>query len=222
MKCLLVKAHPLAESLCSSTARRIIEVLGSMGHEITVSDLYEEHFDAAMTASERDSYYKETYHTAGVADQIERLQSAEAIVLVFPTWWFGMPAILKGWFDRVWAPGEAYDHAPGYGPIRPRLQNLREMLVVTSLGAPWWIDFFIMRRPVRRILKTAIAGTCAPGCRFRMVSIYKSESLTSKRVSRFFSRIEDALSRWPGKKNQPHAQAVHSSHTAGTTRRTET
>jgi len=52
-----------------------------------------------------------TFQSGVDAGQIDRLMSAEALVLVFPTWWFGFPAILKGWFDRVWAPGIAYDHA---------------------------------------------------------------------------------------------------------------
>lgn len=196
MHCLIIKAHPLAQSLCACATDKIAKILSSKGHEIAVKDLYKEHFDAAMTASERESYYKDTYHIQSVADQMESLLSAEAIVLVFPTWWFGLPAIMKGWFDRVWAPGIAYDHDPGYGPIKPRLHHLREVLVVTSLGAPWWVDFFIMRRPVRRILKTAIVGACAPKCRFQMVSIYNSERLSSSQVENFLERIQKALSKW--------------------------
>jgi putative NADPH-quinone reductase len=117
-------------------------------------------------------------------------------VLLFPTWWFGFPAILKGWFDRVWAPGVAYDHADAYGPIQPRLSNLRHMLVVTSLGSPWWVDRLILWQPVKRILKTAIVGTCAPKCRFQMLSLYQSEDLSPEMVERFRQRIEVVLSGW--------------------------
>ena len=118
------------------------------------------------------------------------------MVLVFPTWWFGPPAILKGWLDRVWAPGVAYDHAPDYGPIVPRLSDLREMLVVTSLGSPWRVDRLAMGRPVRRIFKTALVGTWAPQCRFRMLSLYKSEDATRQRVERFWRRIERVAASW--------------------------
>jgi putative NADPH-quinone reductase len=129
--------------------------------------------------------------------QVERLLAAEAMVLVFPTWWFGFPAILKGWFDRVWAPGFAYDHAEEYGPIKPRLSNLRHMLAVTSLGAPWWVDRFILRQPVKRVLKTAIVGTCAPQCRMRMLSLYKSERPAAPRVERFGLKVARELRQWP-------------------------
>ena len=149
MRCLVVKAHPLSESLCSSMTRRVVEMLQAEGHEATLEDLYAEKFDASMTAAERASYYEGQYFTQSVSAQVERLLSAEAIVLVFPTWWFSFPAILKGWFDRVWGPGVAYNHSRGYGPVKPRLHNLREMLVVTSLGVPWWVDRVIMRQPVK-------------------------------------------------------------------------
>jgi NAD(P)H dehydrogenase (quinone) len=196
MRCLVVKAHPLSESLCSSMTLRVVEMLQAEGHEVTLEDLYAEKFDAAMTAAERASYYEGQYSTQAVSDQVEHLLSAEAIVLVFPTWWFSYPAILKGWFDRVWAPGVAYDHSPGYGPIKPTLHNLREMVVITSLGAPWWVDRLIMKEPVKRVLKKAIVGPCAPKCRFQMVSVYKSESLTSAQVDEFWLRVKRALSRW--------------------------
>ncbi len=122
--------------------------------------------------------------------------NAEAVVLVFPTWWFGFPAILKGWFDRVWAPGVAYERANGFGPIEPRLSGLHHMLVVTSLGVPWWVDRFVMRQPVKRVLKVAIVGPCAPACRLQMLSMYKSERLTQGQVEKFAHRIEEALRRW--------------------------
>lgn len=176
--------------------RRAVSMLRAGGHTVEIEDLYENGFDAAMVPAERSSYYGGPYDTRLVADSVERLLAAEAIVLVFPTWWFGFPAILKGWFDRVWGPGVAYDHAAGYGPIRPRLKQLREMLAITSLGASWWIDSLVMRQPVKRVLKTAIIGACAPQCRLQMVSIYKSEQLTPAQVNRFGARVEKALSKW--------------------------
>jgi putative NADPH-quinone reductase len=176
--------------------RRVVETLQAAKHEVILEDLYAQRFDAAMTAVERASYYDGPYVTQSVSAYVEQLLSAEALVLVFPTWWFGFPAILKGWFDRVWSPGVAYDHSSGYGPIKPRLDKLREMMVITSLGAPWWVDRIILRQPLKRVLKSAIVGTCAPKCRFQMVSMYKSESLTSTQIDEFWLRVKRALSKW--------------------------
>lgn len=196
MRCLVVKAHPLAESLCSTLTARILHVLRDAGHAVELEDLYERKFAASLTEAERRGYYT-AYSMEEVAPQVGRLLAAEAIVLVFPTWWFGFPAILKGWFDRVWAPGVAYDHGDDLGPIKPRLTRLRHMLAVTSLGSPWWVDRLILRQPVKKVLKTAIVRSCAPSCRLQMLSLYGSERLTPTQVARFTNRIEHVLRRWP-------------------------
>lgn len=196
MKCLIVVAHPIEDSLCRTLARSAIDALVSAGHEVEIEDLYRSEFAAALTAIERRSYYAESFDCNEVQQQIDRLLNAEALVLVFPTWWFGFPAILKGWFDRVWAPGVAYDHASDLGPIKPRLHQLKSTLAITSLGSPWWVDRLLLRRPVARVLRTALLGTCAPKCRFKMLSLYKAESLTASQVDSFSSRIKRELARW--------------------------
>ena len=119
MKCLVVIAHPVTDSLCHALAQSAIQALGEAGHTVEVEDLYAAEFPPALTTAERQSYYAPSFDATATQAQIERLLAADALVLVFPTWWFGFPAILKGWFDRVWAPGVAYDHASDLGPIPP-------------------------------------------------------------------------------------------------------
>lgn len=196
MKCLVVVAHPLKDSLCNSMATWAMDVLTSKGHEVVVEDLYGSGFSPLLTSSERQSYYMAHFEATGTQEQAKRLLSADALVLVFPTWWFGLPAMLKGWFDRVWAPGVAYDHASDLGPIKPRLHKLKKTIAITSLGSPWWVDRFILRQPVKRVLKVALLGTCAPECDFEMLSLYQAESLTQSKVEHFRARIERAFSKW--------------------------
>lgn len=196
MKCPVVVAHPDAASLCHSVAQSTIRALADAGHQVEVEDLYQAGFPPSMTPAERQSYYLAPFDASLVKEQIGRLLDAEALVLVFPTWWFGFPAILKGWFDRVWAPGVAYDHGAELGPIRPRLDRLRQALVVTSLGSPWWVDRLVLRQPVRRILRTALLGTCARACRFEMMSLYKAERLSAGKVQAFRARLGKTLARW--------------------------
>lgn len=196
MKCLVVIAHPLPDGLCRALARTVVDALTSAGHEVQVEDLYASAFAPALTPAERLSTYAPPYDASAIEPWAERLLAAEGLVLVFPTWWFGFPAVLKGWFDRVWAPGLAYDHADDYGPIRPRLKRLRRALAVTTLGSPWWVDRFLLHQPVRRVLGTALLGTCAPGCRFQMLSLYGVERIAPQRVERFSERIRGHLGRW--------------------------
>lgn len=196
MKCLVIAAHPLSASLCMSLSMHVVEQLQGGGHDVDFLDLYRNGFDASLSELERASYYQGSYDTSHVAAEVRQLAEAEAIVFVFPTWWFGFPAILKGWFDRVWAPGIAYDHAQDFGPIRARLHRLQKVMAITTLGAPWWVDYFVMRRPIRRVMKVALLYTCAPKCRFEMLSLYKCEDLDRAKVDGFRRRITEALSKW--------------------------
>ena len=163
---------------------------------MTVEDLYEEKFEPALSVKERQSYYGESYDSSNVAAQVNRLQEAEALVLLFPTWWFGFPAMLKGWFDRVWVPGIAYDHASDFGLIKPRLDSLRKVLVITTLGAPWWVDRVVMRQPLKRILKFALLGACAKDSKLKYLSLYNSEKLDEMKIEQFKSKIEKTLCEW--------------------------
>ncbi len=196
MKCLIVSAHPLADSLCNNLAKRVVNHLRESGHEVILEDLYANKFSPTLTSAERQTYYLDSYDSSAIAEQVDRLEQAEALVLLFPTWWFGFPAILKGWFDRVWAPGIAFDNTENFGPIKPRLKNLQKTLVVTTLGSPWWVDRFIMRQPVKRIVKVALLSTCASNCKLQFLSLYTSENLTTKRIQNFEQKIESELRKW--------------------------
>ena len=196
MKILVVTAHPLENSLCTALADHIVGRLESFGHTIVVENLYATQFDPVLSDSERRRYYADHYDATGVAHEVRRLEKAEALVMVFPTWWFGFPAILKGWFDRVWVPGVAYDHARDFGPIRPRLDGLRKAVVVTTLGAPWWVDYLVLWRPIKRILRFALLGACARNCRLRYLAFYKCETVNNARITRIKSRIDAALGKF--------------------------
>lgn len=196
MNCLLVTAHPLKEGLCDTLAKHITKKLMESGHEVVLEDLYATGFQAELTATERQSYYASSYDTKAIEAEVSRLLGAECLILVFPTWWFGFPAVLKGWFDRVWGPGVAYDHAHDLGPITARLSSLQRVLVVTTLGSPWWVDRLIMWQPVRRIMKYALLGTCSSKSKLQFLSLYKSENLNEESVLRFKHKIDRALSVW--------------------------
>ncbi|MEJ2587817.1 MAG: NAD(P)H-dependent oxidoreductase [Deltaproteobacteria bacterium] len=198
MNILIVKAHPLENSLCALFTEKAIHALERIGHDIILEDLYQNQFDAALTVEERRSYYSAAYDSSSVSGEIERLVNADALVLIFPTWWFGFPAILKGWFDRVWVPTVAYSHANDYGPIKPRLRRLKKTFVLTTLGGPWWLDYLILRRPVKRILRFALLGACARKSKLKFLSFYKCESVKPERVDTQIRRIEAELNKFFG------------------------
>jgi putative NADPH-quinone reductase len=198
MNILVVTAHPLKNSLCGLFSETVTGSLTNMGHAVHSENLYVNRFDPVLSMDERMTYYKESYDASKVSEEMERLVNSDALVLIFPTWWFGFPAILKGWFDRVWAPTVAYDHADDFGPIKPRLNNLKKAFVVTTLGAPWWVDHIILRRPIKRTLRFALLGACARKCKLKFLSFYKCESVDSVRKSKQIRKIESELTKFFG------------------------
>lgn len=188
----LLLAHPLPDSFCAAIAAQAEATVSARGNTVDRLDLYAESLDPRLTPAERVAYYNPPADLSAVVPYVDRLRAADKLVLVFPQWWFNMPAILKGWFDRVFQPGIAFDHTPGYGKIRPRLDNLDSVLAVTTLGSPWWAAELYMRNPLRRQLKGGIFGTCAPQARFRMLNCYRTELLSAAQRKTFLARVERA------------------------------
>src|SRR4051812_6908214 len=100
MRVLLIYCHPLAESYAAALRDAAIQGLLAAEHGVEVRDLYAEGFNPVLSAHERRSYYDQDTTADKTADHVAALQRAEALVFVYPTWWFGMPAMLKGWFER--------------------------------------------------------------------------------------------------------------------------
>ncbi|WP_059005608.1 NAD(P)H oxidoreductase [Streptomyces specialis] len=117
---LLVVAHPRSRSLTARVAARARERLEGAGFAVDLLDLHAEGFDPRMTvADEPDWGDRDKTYSAGTETHMRRLAAADTIVVVFPVWWFGLPAILKGWIDRVW------NHGFAYGGGRSRLRGKR-------------------------------------------------------------------------------------------------
>ncbi|MEJ1158078.1 NAD(P)H-dependent oxidoreductase [Prosthecomicrobium sp. N25] len=193
MRCLIILAHPLETSYAASLAATAKAALEARGHDVDLLDLYREGFDPRLTPSERAGYFDVPYDVSAVAAEVARLQAAEALVLVFPQWWFNVPAILKGWFDRVLAPGVAFEHDKAGGRIVPRLANIRHLWVLTTTGSPWWVVKLYMGDPVRRLLKRGIANVCAPRCRFRMLTLHDMDRATPERLAAHLERVRGEM-----------------------------
>ncbi len=155
---LIVFAHPEPKSLNGSLKNVAVERLTANGHSVVVSDLYVMKFKAAADGedflargnTDRLDYmgesrraYESGTQAADVAGEQEKLKAADAVIFQFPMWWFSMPAILKGWVERVLAAGFAYGIGQ-YGGGRwgdrygeGKLMGRRSMLSLTCGGPPW-------------------------------------------------------------------------------------
>ena len=190
---LVVLAHPLPESFAASAARHVVETLQAKGYTVDLLDLYAEDFDPRLTAAERAAYMEPNYQPTEVSVLVQRLKAADGLVLVFPQWWFNLPAIMKGFIDRVFVPGVAFEHDKAGGRIVPLMTDIRTFWVVTSTGSPWWVVHLYMGNPVKRILKRGVAAFCAKSVDFRMLEIHDMDRATEAKREGFLAKVRAAF-----------------------------
>ncbi|MCC8931746.1 NAD(P)H-dependent oxidoreductase [Rhizobium sp. 'Codium 1'] len=190
---LVVLAHPLSESFAASAARLVVETLQAKGYTVDLLDLYAEDFDPRLTAAERAAYMEPNYQPIEVSVLVQRLKAADGLVLVFPQWWFNLPAIMKGFIDRVFVPGVAFEHDKAGGRIVPLMTDIRTFWVVTSTGSPWWVVHLYMGNPVKRILKRGVAPFCARSVDFRMLEIHDMDRATEAKREGFLAKVRVAF-----------------------------
>ncbi|MEP2829979.1 NAD(P)H-dependent oxidoreductase [Parvibaculum sp.] len=194
MRVLVVYCHPKPDSYVAAMCDAVLEGLDQAGHETELVDLYADDFDPRFSAEEHETYEDPTSNGKGLEHYKEKLRSADGIVFVFPTWWYDMPAMLKGWLDRVWVPGTAFDLGDGGKAIQPRLQNIRFMGGVTSCGASWWWSKLV-GEPHRRILMRGMRALCGKDCRQVWLGCYQMDTSTQKKRTNFLSTIRRRMAR---------------------------
>jgi NAD(P)H dehydrogenase (quinone) len=190
----VVHCHPLTESYNHALFRTIVAALEERGHHVVATDLYREGFDPVMSAAERRSYYEPRYDDAAVAAEIALLRRVEGIIFCFPQWWFSLPAMLKGYFDRVWAPGIAFEHDPA-GGIRPLLTHIKLFGVVTTYGSPWWVARLMAGDPGRKVLMRALKAMCGRHVRSFFLAQYDLDRATAEARAAFMARVRSRIAR---------------------------
>lgn len=134
MRVLYLYCHPLAESFHAAIRERALRGLDRAGHDVDLCDLYAEGFDPVMSAEGRRDYHDVSRNQRGLEDHVSRLQAAEWLVVQFPVWSFGPPAMLKGYFDRLLMPGVGFDISD---PARVRrLLGYRRVTGFATYGRP--------------------------------------------------------------------------------------
>lgn len=189
MHALIVYCHPVPDSYTAALRDAVLRGLARAGHSTDVIDLHAEGFDPVMSPRERRDYYTPGVNAEPVADHLSRLKAADALIFVAPTWWYGPPALLKGWLDRVLVPHETFAVPAPRRPIERRLTNIRMLAVVTSLGCPWlwwlWIG-----QPGRRILLDGLGEIIDRRADRLWLALHEMDHANDRRRAGFLSKVE--------------------------------
>ncbi|MEM9708153.1 MAG: NAD(P)H-dependent oxidoreductase [Pseudomonadota bacterium] len=202
MRALLIYCHPRPESFTAAIRDLVAEKLDAAGAEVRILDLYRRGFDPVLTAAELETYENEAINTAPVAEDVAHLRWCDTLIFVYPTWWYGLPALLKGWLDRVLVPGVAF-FMPNQenSTIRPGLSHIRRLAVFTTCGASFWLTRYV-GAPGKRTLLRGVGVLCAPHCRKAFAAHYLMDSSSpatrEKHLARVAKRMDAFLGRPTG------------------------
>jgi NAD(P)H dehydrogenase (quinone) len=198
VKVLVVLAHPSQESFVSFLSSEVIAELGSGGHEVRHHDLWAENFNPLFTPYERLNHVgdvaEKLQHLPELRQHIEDLQWCDTLVLVYPTWWSGQPAMLKGWFDRVLMNGVAWVLPEGAARIRPLLTNVRRLVVVTTHGSSKLVNALEGESGKRTVFRS-VRLMLHRRVRCEWIAMYGVDNATLKQREKFSSHVRRRVRR---------------------------
>jgi putative NADPH-quinone reductase len=195
MRALVVHCHPREGSFTSAVRDTVVARLEAAGAEVRVNDLYARGFAPVLTGAEWEAYLDSPANAEAVARDVSDLRWCDTLVFVYPTWWYGLPAALKGWLDRVLLPDVAFlmpDES--HRDIRPALTHIRRLGVFTTCGASWWLTRWV-GAPGRRTLLRGVGLLCAKPLRTAFAAHYSMDSSTPESRARHLARVGRAVDR---------------------------
>ena len=205
MRALVVYCHPRETSFTAAVRDVVVEKLHGVGAEVRVTDLYARGFDPVLSSPEHEGYLDCPENCAPVQSDVDDLQWCDTLIFVYPTWWYGLPAVLKGWLDRVFLPDVAFMMPDSENAtIRRGLEHITRLGVFTTCGASWWLTQLV-GAPGKRTLMRGVGLLCAPRFKRTFAAHYLMDSSTDASRKKHLARVAAKMDRFVG---LPAAKAV--------------
>lgn len=199
MRALVIYSHPKEGSFNAAIRDLVLGKLAEVGAEVRLIDLYKDGFHPVLSADELDIYEDTSCNCDPVAQHVEALQWCDTLIFVYPTWWYGLPAMLKGWLDRVLVPGVAFLMPDQQNTdIRPGLTNVTRLAIFTTCGASWWLTRLI-GAPGRRTLQRGVRLICAKGCKTTYAAHHSMDSSTPESRAKHLGQVSRKMERFVGR-----------------------
>jgi NAD(P)H dehydrogenase (quinone) len=156
MKVAIVFNHPYEGSYCNAVLNSVIKGLSDGGHTVDLLHLDNDNFDPVMRARDLKAFKDGEPCDPQVITYRERLANAEHLIFIFPVWWELMPAMTKGFIDKVIFPGVAYDydHSGRYPKMVKRFHQLNGVTVVTTMNTPSLVYRLVFGNAIKKALFT--------------------------------------------------------------------
>lgn len=151
MKVVLVFNHPYEGSFCNAILNAVKSGLLNGNHEIDLIHLDNDNFNPVMTAADLKGFRDKQPVDPKVIEYSNRIKNADYLVFIFPIWWELMPAMTKGFIDKVVFPGVAYDYANKSNTrMKPLWGNLKGVTLITTMNTPQWLYLLLFGNAIKR------------------------------------------------------------------------
>lgn len=200
MRVHVVHAHPVETSYNRALFNTVCETLAAKGDEVDALNLYDEQFQAAMSRQERLEYHDVPGNlTPTIKPYVDRLRACDKIVFVHPVWNYGYPAILKGYFDRIFLPGVSFvlegGDEPDKGKLVPAMTNIKKVAYVTTYGGDRFRTW-IMGDPPRRLAMRWAWVTFGTRMPPKYLALYDMNNQTETGLKGFIEKVRGEMQRF--------------------------
>lgn len=154
-KILIIAGHPYAGSYSHALAQAYRQGAEAAGAQVAWLDLAAASFDPVL----RHGYQQRQPWEPALEAAWAQIVAADHLVWVFPLWWYGLPALVKGFIDRVFLPGKAFNYLPNRPLPEPLLRGKSARLIVTA-DSPYWYYAWFIGAPLRSQFKRGTLGFC--------------------------------------------------------------
>ncbi|MBB3840041.1 putative NADPH-quinone reductase [Runella defluvii] len=194
MKVVIVFNHPYDGSFCNAILQAALKGLQRASHEIDLIHLDKDNFNPIMTSADLKAFRDKKPVDPKVIEYKERLEKADHLVFIFPIWWELMPALMKGFVDKVIFPGVMYDYTnAGNTLMQPLMPNIKSVTMITTMNTPKWLYWSLFGNAIKKAMMLGTFWKMGYKNR-KWISFNQVKMVTQEKRQQWLSQIEHKFS----------------------------
>ncbi len=195
MKIVIVYNHPYDGSYCKAILNSVNLGLQQGAHEVDIIDLDKEGFDPVMKAEDLQAFRNKNPVDPKVLEYKKRLEQADHLIFIFPIWWELMPAMMKGFIDKVIFPGLAYDYANASNTrMKPLLTRLKGVTMITTMNTPKILYWGIFGNAIKKAMMRGTFWKLGYKNR-KWISLNMVKMVSPEKRQKWLSQLEEKFKR---------------------------
>lgn len=195
MRTAIVFNHPNEGSYCNAILNAVTTGLQKANHEIDLMHLDNDGFNPVMSKADLKAFVNHKPIDPQVTDYNIRLKEADHLIFIFPIWWDLMPAMTKGFIDRVLSPRVVYDHHPrGFGLV-PLLKNLKSVTIITTMNKPKIMYSLLIGNLIRKAMLRSVFKTMGYK-NLNWISFTSVKSVSQEKRTKWLTNLENRFSKF--------------------------